>query len=183
MQLASCWPKLLQDGPERCRLEYSWGAPGQSLCWALSFIICKIGIKEYLTQVYTYVYLEKVHIQFTILKYTIKCFNIFIELCNCLHYLILNILFTSKTLRTSLVIQWLRLCATNAEGPGLIPGQETRAHMLQLSLRMSPQRSNSPHATTKTRCSQINNKTKQKETLHSLAVILHSPVSLAPGDH
>ena len=31
--------------------------------------------------------------------------------------------------RTFLVIQWLRLCSPNAEGPGQIPGQETRSHM------------------------------------------------------
>ena len=35
--------------------------------------------------------------QFTILKYTFKCFSIFTELCDGHHYLILNILFTSKT--------------------------------------------------------------------------------------
>ncbi|TEA39746.1 hypothetical protein DBR06_SOUSAS31510016, partial [Sousa chinensis] len=29
----------------------------------------------------------------------------------------------------SLVVQWLRLCAPNAGGPGLIPGQGTRSHM------------------------------------------------------
>ena len=34
---------------------------------------------------------------------------------------------------TFLVIQWLRLCIPNVGGPGLIPGQGTRAHMLQLS--------------------------------------------------
>ena len=33
---------------------------------------------------------------------------------------------------TSLVVQWLRLCTANIGGLGLIPGQETRAHMLQL---------------------------------------------------
>ena len=31
--------------------------------------------------------------------------------------------------RTSLVVQLLRLCAPNAGGPGLIPGQETISHM------------------------------------------------------
>ena len=31
--------------------------------------------------------------------------------------------------RTFLVIQWLRPCSPNAEGPGQIPGQETRSHM------------------------------------------------------
>ena len=49
---------------------------------------------------------------------------------------------------TSLVVQWLRLCAPNAGGPGSVPGQGTRSHMLQ-------RRSKIPHATTKTQCSQI----------------------------
>ena len=35
---------------------------------------------------------------------------------------------------TSLVVQWLRLCTHNARGPGSIPGQGTRSHMLQLRL-------------------------------------------------
>ena len=48
---------------------------------------------------------------------------------------------------TSLVVQWLRLHASNAGGPGLIPGQGTRSHMLQLKI---------PHAATKTWHSQIN---------------------------
>ena len=33
---------------------------------------------------------------------------------------------------TTLVVQWLRLCAPSAGGPGSIPGQATRSHMLQL---------------------------------------------------
>ena len=33
---------------------------------------------------------------------------------------------------TSLVVQWLRPCAPNAGGPGSIPGQGTRSHVLQL---------------------------------------------------
>ena len=33
----------------------------------------------------------------------------------------------------SLVVQWLRLCAPNAEGLGSIPSQGTRSHMPQLS--------------------------------------------------
>ena len=33
---------------------------------------------------------------------------------------------------TSLVVQWLRLPALNAGGPGSIPGQGTRSHMPQL---------------------------------------------------
>ena len=32
----------------------------------------------------------------------------------------------------SLVVQWLRLCAPNAGGPGLIPGQGPGSHLLQL---------------------------------------------------
>ena len=42
---------------------------------------------------------------------------------------------------TSLVAQWLRLCAPNAGGPGLIPGPGTRSHMLAAT--------KSSHATTK----------------------------------
>ena len=37
-------------------------------------------------------------------------------------------------MRTSLVIQRLRLCTPNAGGPGLIPGGGTRSHMPQLSV-------------------------------------------------
>ena len=35
---------------------------------------------------------------------------------------------------TSLVVQWLRLYIPNAGAPGMIPGQETRSHMLQLKI-------------------------------------------------
>ena len=35
---------------------------------------------------------------------------------------------------TSVVLQWLGLHAFNAEGPGSIPGQGTRSHMLQLKI-------------------------------------------------
>ena len=38
------------------------------------------------------------------------------------------------------VVQWLRLCTPNAGGPGSIPGQGTRSHMVQLKIL---------HATTK----------------------------------
>lgn len=34
-----------------------------------------------------------------------------------------------------IVVQWLRLCALNAGGLGLIPGQGTRSHMPQLKIR------------------------------------------------
>ena len=37
---------------------------------------------------------------------------------------------------TSLVIQWLTICTPNAGGPGSIPGQGTRYHMLQLRFHM-----------------------------------------------
>ncbi|TEA34054.1 hypothetical protein DBR06_SOUSAS2310164, partial [Sousa chinensis] len=48
----------------------------------------------------------------------------------------------------SLVVQWRKLRAPNAGGPGLIPGQGTRSHMLQLkSLHATTK---IPHATTKT---------------------------------
>ena len=53
---------------------------------------------------------------------------------------------------TSLVVQWLRLCATNAGDQGSIPGQGTRSHILQLKI---------PSAKTKTQCHQI--KTKQNK--------------------
>ena len=36
----------------------------------------------------------------------------------------------------SLVVQWLRLHTPNARDLGSIPGQGTRSHMLQLSVRM-----------------------------------------------
>ena len=36
---------------------------------------------------------------------------------------------------TSLMVQWLRLCALNVGGLGSIPGQATRSHMLQLTVR------------------------------------------------
>ena len=53
-----------------------------------------------------------------------------------------------KTQRgTALVVQWLRLRARNAGGPGSIPGQGTRPHMLQLSVHMLQLKI--PHATTK----------------------------------
>ena len=42
---------------------------------------------------------------------------------------------------TSLVVQWIRLHAPNAGGPGSIPGQGTRSHMHATT--------KSSHATTK----------------------------------
>ena len=40
-------------------------------------------------------------------------------------------LLRNSSLGTSLVVQWLRLPALNAGGPGLIPGQGTRCRMPQ----------------------------------------------------
>ena len=40
--------------------------------------------------------------------------------------------FKRFSLGTSLVVQWLRLHTPNAGGPGSIPDQGTRSHMLQL---------------------------------------------------
>ena len=34
----------------------------------------------------------------------------------------------------SLLVQWLRVCAPNEEGPGSIPDQRTRSHIPQLRL-------------------------------------------------
>ena len=31
------------------------------------------------------------------------------------------------------MVQWLRLCVPNAQGPGLIPGLETISHMQQIN--------------------------------------------------
>ncbi|TEA13593.1 hypothetical protein DBR06_SOUSAS30310056, partial [Sousa chinensis] len=53
----------------------------------------------------------------------------------------------------SLEVQWLRLHTPNAEGLGSTPGQGTRSHMLQLRHHMP--HVNIPHASTKTRHSQI----------------------------
>ena len=55
---------------------------------------------------------------------------------------------------TSLVVQWLRLHAPNAEGPGSTPGQGIRIHILQLRVHMLQVKI--LYAATKTWCSQIN---------------------------
>ena len=39
---------------------------------------------------------------------------------------------------TSLVIQWLRLCASNARAMGLIPGQELIYHILYGMAKFTP---------------------------------------------
>ena len=71
----------------------------------------------------------------------------------------INIIIKKKTSNhgTSLVVQWVRLCAPNAGGPGSIPSWGTRSRMhaatksrLQLRVRMLQLRS--PHAATKRSC-------------------------------
>ena len=57
---------------------------------------------------------------------------------------------------SSLAVQWQRLHAPKAGGQGSIPGQGTRSHVLQLNVCMLQLKI--PPATTKTQCSQINNK-------------------------
>ena len=63
-------------------------------------------------------------------------------------------------LRTSLVVQWLRLHAPNAGGLGSIPGQGTRSHMPQQRICRPQGRLKMLHATMKTWSSQIINKNK-----------------------
>ena len=63
-------------------------------------------------------------------------------------------------LRTSLVVQWPRLCTLNTGALGSIPGQGTRSHMLQLRVCMAQLKIPHAclkilHATTKIQCSQI----------------------------
>ena len=53
-----------------------------------------------------------------------------------LHMVVKRDFLKNKTLGTSLMIQWLRFHAPNAGGPGLISGQGTRSHMLQLKVCM-----------------------------------------------
>ena len=76
---------------------------------------------------------------------------------------------------TSLVVQWLRLCAASAGGLGSIPGQGTRSHVPQLKIPHAATKNlhvitkECPNATTKTRHSQINKKTLN---VHSIFVIV-----------
>ena len=65
---------------------------------------------------------------------------------------------------TSLVVQWIRLCTPNTGGPGSIPGQGTRFHVLQLKIL---------NVATKTRHSQI----KKKKTTEKGYCKDHSHVS------
>ena len=53
------------------------------------------------------------------------------------------------------MVEWLRLCARSAGGPGLIPGQGTRFHMLQLQVHTPQGRPSAAR--------QINIKKKEEE--------------------
>ena len=64
--------------------------------------------------------------------------------------------FKYSLLGTSLVAQWLRLCAPNLGGPGSIPGQGTRSHMLQLRNQHAAMKMEITCATAKIWHSQIN---------------------------
>ena len=66
------------------------------------------------------------------------------------------------------MVQWLRLCTHNAGGPGSIPGQGTRCHMLQLRVHMP--RPEIPRATTKTWQSQIN---EEMSPIHAQSIFFH----------
>ena len=59
------------------------------------------------------------------------------------------------------MIQELRPCTPSAGGPGSIPGQGTRSHMLQLRVHMLQLKI--LHVATNSRCSQINKCTKKKK--------------------
>ena len=53
-------------------------------------------------------------------------------------------LFKPSQLGTALVVPWLRHRAPNAGGPGLIPGQGTRSHTLQVRIRMPQLKTENP---------------------------------------
>lgn len=55
--------------------------------------------------------------------------------------------------RPSLAVQWVKCCASHAEGLGSIPGYRTRSHLLQL--RAPHAAVETKDATTKTQGSQI----------------------------
>ena len=67
-------------------------------------------------------------------------------------------------METSLVVQWLQLLAPNAEGPGSIPGQGTRSHILQLKI---------PRALTKTQHVQMSKLINFKNSVCDMVVYCH----------
>ena len=81
---------------------------------------------------------------------------------------------------TPVVVQWLRLCAPNAGGHGLIPGQGTGSHALQLQVCMLQLKIT--HTAAKTKCSQANKNFFLKDPIENpdqlfgqpdVAILLH----------
>ena len=58
---------------------------------------------------------------------------------------------------TSLVVQWLRLCALNSGDSDSVPGQGTRFHTPQLKTPHATTMTEDLYATNKTQSNQINN--------------------------
>ena len=93
----------------------------------------------------------------------------------------------SVPLGTFLVVQWWRLCAPKAGGPGLIPSQETRfphattksLYATIKSLHAETERSHMPQlkipqVTTKTQCNQINKTLKKRLSTPNTLKVYHT---------
>ena len=91
--------------------------------------------------------------------------------------------------QTSLVVQWLRLHAPNAENQGLIPGQGSRSHRPKLRAQMLQLKiphvaMNTPHLATKSQQTQIKKKKKIIDlTLKKRTGITWSPPIPTPSPH
>ena len=77
--------------------------------------------------------------------------------------------------RTSLLVQWLRLCTPSAGGWCSTSGWGTRYNMLQLRVCMLQKRSAILRAATKAQCSQINKYSKIKTVVSDLQFCLTIP--------
>ena len=82
--------------------------------------------------------------------------------------------------KTSLVAQWLRLCAPNAGGLGSIPGQGVRFHVPQLRIR-KPQLKD-PTGCTKTWRGQINKCFRRRRNRAQLTATLNSAQLCTPAN-
>ena len=65
---------------------------------------------------------------------------------------VISIFWLLKNARTFLVAQWIRLCASNAGGPGSIPGQGTRSHMHAATKSLRATTKSSQAATKESMC-------------------------------